>query len=78
MLRLNVGKPQVAYKETITRKITSVGKFIQQSGGRGQYGHVIVEMEPSEEKIKELSLLTVLKAAQFPGNLFHQSKKEFF
>ncbi len=44
-----VGQPQVAYRETITRKIVSVGKFIQQSGGRGQYGHVVIEMEPQEK-----------------------------
>ncbi len=40
------GRPQVAYKETITRKAESVGKFIQQSGGRGQYGHVEFSLEP--------------------------------
>jgi len=41
-----IGKPQVAYKETITRRVESVGKFIQQTGGRGQYGHVVLLMEP--------------------------------
>ncbi|MBI3004264.1 MAG: elongation factor G [Ignavibacteriales bacterium] len=45
----NVGKPQVAYKETITKKVTAEGKFVRQSGGRGQYGHVVVEMEPNEK-----------------------------
>ncbi|HEX9614577.1 MAG TPA: elongation factor G [Bacteroidota bacterium] len=45
----NVGKPQVAYKETITKKVTAEGKFIRQSGGRGQYGHVVIEMEPNEK-----------------------------
>jgi len=45
----NVGKPQVAYKETITKKVTAEGKFIRQSGGRGQYGHVEIEMEPNEK-----------------------------
>ena len=45
----NVGKPQVAYKETITKKVTSEGKFIRQSGGRGQYGHVVIEIEPNEK-----------------------------
>ena len=45
----NVGKPQVAYKETITRKVTAEGKFVRQSGGRGQYGHVVIEMEPNEK-----------------------------
>jgi elongation factor G len=44
----NVGKPQVAYKETITQKVIAEGKFIQQSGGHGQYGHVVIEMEPGE------------------------------
>ena len=45
----NVGKPQVAYKETITKKVTAEGKFVRQSGGRGQYGHVVIEMEPNEK-----------------------------
>jgi elongation factor G len=44
----NVGKPQVAYRETVKTKTTSEGKFIRQSGGRGQYGHVKLEMEPNE------------------------------
>ncbi|MDO8729618.1 MAG: elongation factor G [Candidatus Omnitrophota bacterium] len=44
-----VGPPQVAYKETITKKAEDVpGKFIQQSGGRGQYGHVVIDVEPGE------------------------------
>ncbi len=42
-----IGKPQVAYKETVTRKVEAVGKFIQQTGGKGQYGHVIILMEPA-------------------------------
>jgi elongation factor G len=44
----NVGKPQVAYRETIKKKVTAEGKFIRQSGGRGQYGHVVLELEPQE------------------------------
>ncbi len=44
----NVGKPQVSYKETIRNKVKVEGKFIRQSGGRGQYGHVWLEMEPLE------------------------------
>jgi len=43
-----VGKPQVAYKETITKSTRIEGKFIQQSGGRGQYGHVVIEMAPAQ------------------------------
>ena len=44
----NIGKPQVAYKETIRRKVQAEGKFIRQSGGKGQYGHVWLEVEPKE------------------------------
>jgi elongation factor G len=44
----NVGKPQVAYRETITKKVKVEGKFVRQSGGRGQYGHVWLEIEPQE------------------------------
>jgi len=44
----NVGKPQVAYKETIRKPAKVEGKFIRQSGGRGQYGHVWIEFEPLE------------------------------
>ncbi len=44
----NVGKPQVAYKETIRRPAKAEGKYIKQTGGRGQYGHVVIEIEPGE------------------------------
>lgn len=44
----NVGKPQVAYKETIKKPVRVEGKFIRQSGGRGQYGHVWLEVSPNE------------------------------
>ncbi len=44
----NVGKPQVAYKETIRKKVTQEGRFIRQSGGRGQFGHVWIDVEPNE------------------------------
>ncbi|MFH1645956.1 MAG: elongation factor G, partial [Candidatus Omnitrophota bacterium] len=47
-VRANTGKPEVAYKETITKRATSVGKFIQQTGGHGQYGHVVFDVEPAE------------------------------
>ena len=45
----NVGKPQVAYKETIKKPVKVEGKFIRQSGGKGQYGHVWLEVEPNEQ-----------------------------
>lgn len=44
----NVGKPQVAYRETITQTVEVEGKYVKQSGGRGQYGHVWVKIEPQE------------------------------
>jgi len=44
----NVGKPQVAYRETITKTVEAEGKFIKQSGGRGKYGHVWLEVGPNE------------------------------
>ncbi len=44
----NVGRPQVAYKETVLKKVKSEGRFVRQSGGRGQYGHVVLEIEPGE------------------------------
>jgi len=45
-LNANVGKPQIAYKETITKIVKGEGKFIKQAGGRGLYGHVILLLEP--------------------------------
>jgi elongation factor G len=44
----NVGKPQVAYRETITKTVEAEGKYVRQSGGRGQYGHVWIRLEPLE------------------------------
>jgi elongation factor G len=44
----NVGKPEVAYREAITKKVDAEGKFVRQSGGHGQYGHVKIEIEPGE------------------------------
>lgn len=46
----NVGKPQVAYRETITKVAKEDHKYAKQSGGRGQYGHVVIEVEPNPEK----------------------------
>jgi len=44
----NIGKPQVAYRETISKTVQSEGKFIKQSGGRGKFGHVWIELSPNE------------------------------
>jgi elongation factor G len=48
-VQANVGQPQVAYRESITREVESEGKFIRQSGGRGQYGHVEIIIGPTEK-----------------------------
>lgn len=47
-VQANVGKPQVAYRETIRKAVEQEGKFIRQTGGRGQYGHVVIKLEPNE------------------------------
>lgn len=44
----NIGAPQVAYRETIRKPVKAEGKFIRQSGGKGQYGHVVIELEPGD------------------------------
>lgn len=49
-VKANVGKPHVAYKETIKEAVNINGKFVQQTGGHGQYGHVVIKMEPAEPK----------------------------
>ncbi|MBC8204497.1 MAG: elongation factor G [FCB group bacterium] len=46
-VQANIGKPQVAYQETVTKHVRSEGRFVRQSGGRGQYGHVVLEISPN-------------------------------
>jgi elongation factor G len=48
-VQANVGRPRVAYRETITRPVRSEGKFVRQTGGHGQYGHAVLELEPAEK-----------------------------
>lgn len=61
-----IGAPQVAYRETITKKVTSTGKFIQQTGGRGQYGHVVIEMEPQEVPGSGITFEDKIKGGAIP------------
>lgn len=61
-----IGLPQVAYRETITKKTSATGKFIQQSGGRGQYGHVVFEMEPQEMPGTGITFDEKLKGGAIP------------
>ena len=66
-LGTNIGPPQVAYKETITKKVTGVvGKFVSQTGGRGQYGHVIINVEPAEERGKGINFINKIKGGAIP------------
>jgi elongation factor G len=58
-LEMTYSAPQVAYRETITKKATAVGKYIKQSGGKGQYGHVVLEITPIEGKEFEFENKTV-------------------
>jgi elongation factor G len=61
-----VGQPQVAYRETLTKKVRSVGKFISQSGGRGQYGHCVLEMEPQETPGAGITFEDKIKSGAIP------------
>jgi elongation factor G len=58
-VEMTFSAPQVAYRETITRKASAVGKYVKQSGGRGQYGHVVLEISPLEGKEFEFENKTV-------------------
>ena len=61
----NVGKPQVAYRETITSPAQAEGKFIRQTGGRGQYGHVKIKIEP-RERGKGFEFIDEIKSGAIP------------
>jgi elongation factor G len=61
----NVGKPQVSYRETIRKEAEAEGKYIKQSGGRGQYGHCVLRMEPSETG-KGFEFLNETKGGSIP------------
>ncbi|MBI5004848.1 MAG: elongation factor G [Candidatus Lloydbacteria bacterium] len=69
----NVGKPQVAYKETITIPAEAEGKYIKQSGGRGQYGHVRIRIKPLEKLDPEAKIPKNIK--RYPGFEFIDSIK---
>ena len=45
----NIGKPQVSYRETIRRAAEGNGRFVRQTGGKGQYGHAVIKLEPAEK-----------------------------
>jgi len=61
-----VGRPQVAYRESIRKKLSVTGKFIQQTGGRGQYGHVVIIMQPQEVSGTGITFEDTLKGGVIP------------
>jgi elongation factor G len=62
----NIGQPQVAYRETIKAEAQAEGKYIKQSGGRGQYGHCWLKVEPQEEKGKGFEFVDAIKGGVIP------------
>ncbi len=72
------GIPEVAYRETVTRKVSSSGKFIQQSGGRGQYGHVVIELEPQEIPGTGISFENKIKGGAIPIEFISSVKQGIF
>lgn len=66
-LETNIGRPQVAYEETITQKVTEVeGKFISQTGGRGQYGHCVINVEPAQKRGQGVEFINKIKGGVIP------------
>lgn len=61
----DAGRPQIAYRETITKPAEGEGKFVRQSGGRGQYGHVVIKIEPNE-KSKGIEILNKIVGGVIP------------
>ncbi|MDD5221389.1 MAG: elongation factor G [Candidatus Pacebacteria bacterium] len=70
----NIGRPQVAYKETITAEAEAEGKYIRQSGGRGQYGHVCIRVEP-QERGKGYAFSDEIKGGVIPKEFISPSEK---
>ena len=73
-VEVNVGKPQVAYLETITKEAIAEGKYIRQSGGRGQYGHVYLKVEPLERG-KGFEFVNAIKGGIIPDNFIPSVEK---
>ena len=71
---VNVGRPQVAYKETITQEAQAEGKYIRQSGGRGQYGHVWLRVEP-KERGSGFEFINAIKGGSVPEEFINPTEK---
>ena len=66
----NVGKPRVSYREAITVPVRSEGRFVRQTGGHGQFGHVLLDMEPRERGEGFLFENKITGGVPFPGSTF--------
>jgi len=75
---VQVGFPEVAYREAITKKVNASGKFIQQSGGRGQYGHVVIELEPQEIAGTGVTFENKIKGGAIPQEFISPVKQGIF
>jgi len=73
-VKANVGRPQVAYRESITQTLTSEGKFVKQTGGHGQYGHVVLRLYPLE-KGKDFEFVDETKGGVIPIQFIAAIKK---
>ena len=73
-VEVNVGRPQVAYKETITTLAEAEGKYIRQSGGRGQYGHVFLRVEP-KERGEGYEFVNAIKGGAIPSEFIPAVEK---
>lgn len=71
----NVGRPQVAYKETITTEAEAEGKFVRQSGGRGQYGHVWLKVKPVEDPKENFVFNNEIKGGVVPQEFINPTEK---
>jgi len=77
-VEVQVGFPEVAYRETITRKVNASGKFVQQSGGRGQYGHAVIEVEPQETAGTGVTFENKIKGGAIPQEFIGAVKDGIF
>lgn len=73
-MNANVGKPQVAYKETITQEAETEGKYIKQSGGRGQYGHCLLRLKPLAQG-EGFKFINAIKGGAIPGEFIGSVEK---
>ncbi|MFA6384253.1 MAG: elongation factor G [Candidatus Omnitrophota bacterium] len=77
-VEVQVGYPEVAYRETISKKVNISGKFVQQSGGRGQYGHCVLEIEPQDVPGAGVTFENKIKGGAIPQEFIPSVKQGVF